>query len=137
MWATVRIYQPIHTEVAIVDSLPMVSAVIVHGLAVFGLSLINSMIAPLPYETAAHEIVILNPCKIVFQITWSIAHGMTVLYHKKGFIRAAVNISFDFVKRRIHAAVDINIGKIILPLISPVKSAFIVSQTAGIKLFCP
>ena len=61
----VGIDQTVHTEVAVVGILTVVTAIPVHILAVRGLALINGVIAPLPDKAAAHTLVGLNELPVV------------------------------------------------------------------------
>ena len=137
MRRSVRIYQTVHAEIAVVGMLVMVAPISVHLFSVYGLSHINGMVAPLPDKTSARAVVLLNHLEIILQIAGAVAHGMAVLAHDERLCAVFLKIGMDIIQSRIHPAVGVQIIKIIFTLLCSVKSAFIVRQAGGVKLLCP
>ena len=133
----VRVDQSVHTEIAVMDSLSVIASIVIDVSAVFRLSFIDGMVTPFPDKSSAHHIIILYPCKIVFQISRTIAHGMGIFHHQKRFVRVRLHIVSDVLHRRIHTAVNVNIGIVKSAAFICVQGAFIVSQSSRIKGFGP
>ena len=122
---------------SIVDLFPLIAAIIVNSFSIFGFSLINRMVAPLPDKSAAKCIIFLDKLEIVLQISRAISHSMAVLYQKERFFRILFHIFFYFRKCRVHSSDYINIGIIIFPVRALIKSTFICSESGRVKFFCP
>ena len=137
MGAAVGIHKTVHTEVAVVGILAVVTAVPVHGLAVFCLALVDGVITPFPDKAAAHDFVGLNELPVVFQVAGAVAHGVGVLTHQVGLVGIAVYVLLQGFQRRIHIGVQVDVGEIVLALSAAVLCAFVVSQTGGIEVLGP
>ena len=105
MYPSVRIYQTIHTEVAVMDYFAMIAAIGIDRLAVFGYTMGDCMIAPLPYETTAHLILCLYHLEIIFKISGTISHTVAVFHQKEWFAAILFQIFLYLSKCRIHTAV--------------------------------
>ena len=137
MRCPVRIYQSVHTEIAVMDLFPKISSVKILFFSISSLSPVHSMITPLPHKASAKLVILINHLEIILQISRSVSHSMTVFDQKKGLIRFLFHIFLDFFQRRIHSAENINIAVIVFSFIIPVKRAFIAGQPCFIKLLRP
>ena len=134
---TVRRYQSINTEVSIMELLTIISSI---QKAFFSP---NCMVTPLPYKAAAHPVIAVNPLKIVLQIAGAISHGMAVFAHHKGkILRKNAPLRFfkilpNFLKLRIHTAVNIHMTEIILLHIRYIACALIMAEPCIVPLLRP
>ena len=127
----------IHTEISVMRPFTVVSTVVEDGTAILRFPFIDSVIAPFPEETADKTAVALDHLKVILQISGTVAHTMAVFAHQVGFVRSVVQILLNAFQRRVHIAVQIDVGKIVFPLFAAVLRAFIMGQPAGVKLLCP
>ena len=137
MGAAVGIHKTVHTEVAIVGILAVVTTVPVHRLAVWSLALVDGVVTPLPDEAAAHDLVGLNELPVVFQIAGAVAHGVGVFAHQVGLIGIAVYILLQSLQRGIHVGVQVDVREVVLALSAAVLGTFVVGQTGGVEMLGP
>ena len=104
----------------------MVSSISILIPAVFCLSLVNGMVAPFSYKSAADTIIFLNQMKIILKVSRPVAHGMAVLAYNKRLVWIALYIVQDSLKARIHAAVQVKVGIIIFSFSALVIGTFII-----------
>ena len=133
----VRIDQSVQAEIPVVLQLAVISAVPVHGLPVFGRSLVDRVVAPLPDKAAAERRVMLCKIQIFLEIAGTVTHGMAVFHQQKRFVRLIVQIVRHLIESGIHAAEEIDIGDIKLPDRSRVESTLIGRQPCRIVFFGP
>ena len=106
---SVGIDESVQTEIVVVLKLAVVSAVPVHGLSVFGDSLVDSVIAPFPDISAAKTRVFLSQVPVFLKVSGAVAHGMTVFDQKERLLGIFGKIVDDIRERRIHSSVEIDI----------------------------
>ena len=136
--AAVGVNQAVHAEVAVVGILTVVAAVPVHILTVGSLALIDGVIAPLPDETAGHAVVGLDELPVVLQIAGAVAHGVGVFAHQVGLVGLRiVHILLQGFQGRVHIAVEVDVGEIVLALAAAVLSALVVGQAGGVEVLGP
>ena len=85
MRCTIRIDQPVHTEIAIMNGFSMIPSIIISGLSIFCRSMCDRMITPLPDKPATHPIILMDHLKIIFKISRSVSHAVTVFHQQKWF----------------------------------------------------
>ena len=85
MRCTIRIDQPVHTEIAIMNGFSMIPSIIISGLSIFCRSMCDRMITPLPDKPATHPVILMNHLKIIFKISRSVSHAVAVFYQQKRF----------------------------------------------------
>ena len=83
----------------------MVSSVEIHRASLQGSALVNSVIAPLPYKSAAEAVILLDHFEIILEVTRPVAHGMAVFAHDERLLRILRKIRVNVLQRRIHPAV--------------------------------
>ena len=115
----------------------MITAVPVHGFAVFGSSFVDGVIAPFPDEAAAEGGVLFRQIEILFKVTGAVSHRVTVFDEQKRFLRGLVQIFGDFPKRGIHAAEEVDVRCVIIPVAAQIKSALVVCEPGGVGFFGP
>ena len=135
--SSVRENQAIDTEVAVVGPFTAVAAVQILGLAVLSNTGIDSVVTPLPNETAAHNVVVLDELPVIFQIAGAVAHGMGVFAHQERLVRVGIQIPLQAFHRGIHITVQVNVGEIILTLAAAILGAFVMGQAGRIKVLGP
>ena len=106
---SVGIDESVQTEIVVVLKLAVVSAIPVHGFAVFGDSLVDSVIAPFPDISAAKTRVFLSQVPVFLKVSGTVAHGMTVFDQKERLLGIFGKIVDDIRERRIHSSVEIDI----------------------------
>ena len=112
--AAVGVNQTVHAEVAVMRPLIVVAAVIIDVAAVGHLPFINTVVAPLPQETADQAIMALNELEVILQIAGAVAHRMAVLTQHEGFLVRRVPEPLAHVARgHVHAAVHVKHGCVI------------------------
>ena len=137
VYCSVRIYQSIHTEVAIMNFFAMVAPISIYSLSILSSSMSNRMVTPFPDKTAAHFIIILNHLEVILKISRSVSHTVTVLYQKEGFASIFIQIFLNFGKCRVHPAVHIQIAVIICFIIITVSCTLILCDAVWIIILCP
>ena len=115
----------------------MVAPISIYSLSILSSSMSNRMVTPFPDKAAAHFIIILNHLEVIFKISRSVSHTVTVLYQKEGFASIFFQIFLNFGKRRIHPAVHIQIAIIICFIIITVSCTLILCDAVWIKILCP
>ena len=85
MRCTIRINQPIHTEISIMNGFSMIPSIIISGLSIFCRSMCDRMITPFPDKPATHPVILMNHLKIIFKISRSVSHTMAVFHQQKWF----------------------------------------------------
>ena len=105
--SAVRIHQPVHAEISVVDLLAVISAVEI-SFAV-PLSGIHCMVAPLPHETAAHPVIAVDDLEIILQVSGAVSHGMGIFHQQKRFAPVFFKVLLDFLEGGIHSAVQVKI----------------------------
>ena len=103
--SSVGIYQTIDTEVAVMGPFTAISAVQVLCLAVLRNTGVDCVVTPLPDETAAHDVMLLDELPVVFQVAGAVAHGVCIFAHQEGLVRVGVQITLQTLQRRVHIAV--------------------------------
>ena len=137
MRGTIRVYQTIHTEIAIMDLLPMIPAVIINGLSILCFSMCNGVIAPLPDKAAAHPVKFLDYLEVILKIPGSVSHAVAILYQQERFTGIFLQVFPNLIQGRIHAAIQVNVPIFIGFPTFPVSGTLILCQAARIKYFCP
>ena len=135
--SSVREHQAIDAEVAVMGPFAAVTAVQILSLAILGDTGVDSVVAPLPNEAAAHNVVFLDELPVIFQIAGAVTHGVRILAHQEGLVRVGIQIALQAFHRGIHITVQINVGEIILTLAAAVLGAFIVGQSGRIEVLGP
>ena len=115
----------------------MVSSVSIDCLSILSSAMSNRMVTPLPDKSTTHFIVILNHLEIIFKISRSVSHAVTVLYQKERFASIFIQIFLNFGKRWVHPAVHIQIAVIICFIIITVSCTLILCDAVWIKFLCP
>ena len=62
---------------------------------------------------------------------------MSVFAHQEGLVRIGVQVTLQALHRRIHIAVQVVVGEIVLTLTAAILGAFVMGQTSGIKVLGP
>ncbi len=137
MGCTVRVYQPIHAEVAVMDCFPMVAAVQVHRFPIPCLPMCNCMVAPFPDKAPAHPVVALDHLEIILKIPWPVSHAVAVFHQQEGLAPVFFQIFRNLRQRRVHPAVQVQIPIPVSYAVIAVSGAFILRQPARVKGFCP
>ena len=137
MRCTIRIDQPVHTEIAIMNGFSMIPSIIISGLSIFCRSMCDRMITPFPDKPATHPVILMNHLKIIFKISRSVSHTMAVFYQQKRFASVIFQIILYLLQWRIHPAVNIQIVIIIGNIIITVSCTFVLRDPVRIKLLCP
>ena len=137
MRCTIRINQPVHTEIAIMNGFSMIPSIIISGLSIFCRSMCDRMITPFPDKPATHPVILMNHLKIIFKISRSVSHTMAVFYQQKRFASVIFQIILYLLQWRIHPAVKIQIVIIIGNIIITVSCTFVLRDPVRIKLLCP
>ena len=106
---SVGIDESVQTEIVVVLKFAVISAVPVHGLAVFGDALVDSMVAPFPDISAAQARVFLCQIPVFLKVSGAVAHGVTVFDQKERLLGILGKIVGDIRERRIHSSVEIDI----------------------------
>ena len=127
--SSVGIDQTVQTEVSVMLQFSVVSAVPVHGLAVSGSPLVDGVIAPFPDESPAKGGIFFRQVEILFKVTGTVPHGVTVFDQQKRLFGGIVQVIGDFFKRRIHAAEKVDVRCVKIPVAAQIKGALVVSQT--------
>ena len=135
--SSVGIYQTINTEVAVMGPFTAITAVQVLCLAVLSNTGVDCVVTPLPDETAAHDVMLLDELPVVFQVAGAVAHGVCIFAHQEGLVRVGVQITLQTLQGRVHIAVQVDVGEIILTLAAAVLAALIMGQTSGIEMLGP
>ena len=137
VWCTVRIYHSVHTEITVIRILSMITAIIIDILSILCHSFVNSMVAPFPDKAATETVVFLDHFKIIFVIAGSVSHRVAVFAQNHRLIRLGFTVFFHLLIKRIHSAIEVQIGIIISVRFSFVKRTFIMCKTARIIRFRP
>ena len=137
MRSSVRINQPVHAEITVMNRLFKIPAIEVFFSPLFILSRINRMVAPFPHKSSAHPVILVNKLEIILKISRAVSHSVTVLHQKERLASIFLKILFNFLKRGVHSAVQIQIGIIIDLVVIPISGAFIMGNTLWIKVLCP
>ena len=137
VYSSVRIYQSIHTEIAVMDLFSMISSISIDCLSILGSTMSNCMVTPFPDKTTTHFIVVLNHLEIIFKISRSISHAVAVLDQKEWLASVLVQIFLNFGKCRVHPAVHIQIAVIICFIIITVSCTLILCDAVWIIILCP
>ena len=133
----VWIYKSIHTEVSIVRILAEVAAVTIHCLAIFSNTLINCMITPLPYKSAAEAVIFHDLLIVVLDISRAVTHCVNKLTLDKWLLRTFLGkVAVNFLSSSIHAAVKVK-HTLIKTLRQIPCRRLIVSKTCWVILLCP
>ena len=119
------------------DFFAMITSVSVDCLSILSSPMSNRMVTPFPNKAAAHFIVILDHLEIIFKISRTISHTVTVLYQKEWFASILVQIFLNLRKSWIHTAVHIQIAVIICFIVITISCTLILGDTVWIKFFCP
>ena len=106
---SVGIDESVQAEIVVVLKFAVVSAIPVHGFAVFGDSLVDSVIAPFPDISAAQTRIFLCQIPVFLKVSGAVAHGMTVFDQKERLLGIFGKIVDDIRERRIHSSVEIDI----------------------------
>ena len=106
---TVRIDQPVQTEVSVVLKFSVVASVPIHCLAVGSSSLPDGVITPFPDEPAAQFRILFGQVPIFLEITRAVPHGMAVFHQQKRLLRIAVHVVRDFTECGIHSSKEVNV----------------------------
>ena len=128
----VGIYQAVHAEIAVVGLFAVVAAVPVHGLAVFGDTLVDGMVTPLPHKSAAVTVVRLEILEVVLQVAGAVTHGVAVFAENVGpvqnmvVLHALQEILIHLGQTGIHPAIQIQIAEVVVLPVSEVPCAFVV-----------
>ena len=83
MRAAVRIHKSVAAEISVVVFFAPVSAVAVFNLAVAGLSHNYTVVAPLPDKAAAETFRAVEDLMIIFEVSRTVSHCMTVFAENK------------------------------------------------------
>ena len=137
MGRPVRIDKPVHAEVAVVRVFAVIPAVGVFFPAFFSPAKVYGVIAPFPYKSAAGAVILLYHLEIIFKIARAVAHGVAVFAHNVRLVRIAGKKIMDFFQRRIHAAVKIQVGIIILFVRVYIACAFVMGEPSRIEFLRP
>ena len=137
VYCSVRIYQSIYTEIAIMNFFAMVAPISIYSLSILGNAMSNRMVTPFPDKAAAHFIIILNHLEVIFKISRTVSHTVTVLYQEEGFASILIQIFLNFGKCRVHPAVNIQVAVIIYFIIITVSCTLILCDAVWIKILCP
>ena len=78
----------------------MITAVLVNVLSILFRSFVNSMITPFPDKSATETVVCLNHFKIIFVISGSVSHRMTVFAQDHRLIRFRFSVFFHLLIER-------------------------------------
>ncbi len=113
MWGTIRVYQTIHTEVSVMYFLVPVTAVEEFVFAFEGLTHIDGVVTPFPYETTDITGILVETFKISLQISRSVTHSVAVFYFDKWFFTFFRAELIDKFHRCIHPGEDIQIMYIV------------------------
>ena len=133
----VWIYKSIHTEVSIVRILAKVAAITIHCLAIFSNTLVNCVITPLPYKSAAEAVIFHDLLIIVFDISRAVTHCVNKLTLDKWFLRAFLGkVAVNFLSSSIHTAVKIKHTLIEAIGVIPCRR-LIVCKTCWVIFLCP
>jgi len=124
--------QPIHTEIAVVGVVAEIPAVAVAGPAFLVLSQLDRMVAPFPNKSAAQSVITLDQLLIILRVSRTVAHGVDILAQHHGLVRLTGEIILNFFQGRIHPAVEVQAGEIVLPGFVPVETALVMNRTGGI-----
>ena len=95
------------------------------------------MITPFPDKASAHSLILMNDLKIILQISRPISHGMGIFAHKIRVFMTPLEILMDFLKIRIHTAVQIQQASVVYPVIRHISGSFIMKQTGVVIRGCP
>lgn len=113
MRGTIRVYQTIHTEVSVMYFLVPVTAVEEFIFAFDGLTHIDGVVTPFPYETTDITGIFVETFKISLQISRSVTHSVAVFYFDKWFFTFFRAELIDKFHRCIHPGEDIQIMYIV------------------------
>ena len=83
MRGTIRIYQTIHAEIAVIRILTEIAAVEIFRTTVNRLSHIYRVVTPLPDESACKVRVFVNELAIIRNISGAVAHCVNILALKE------------------------------------------------------
>ena len=133
----VWIYKSIHTEVSIVRILTKVTAITIHCLAIFSNTLVNCVITPLPYKSAAEAVIFHDLLIIVFDISRAVTHCVNKLTLDKWLLWAFLSkVAVNFLSSSIHAAVKVKHTLIEAIGVIPCRR-LIVCKTCWVIFLCP
>ena len=107
--SAVRIHQPVHAEISVVDLLSVIPAVEISFVVPVSVSGIHRMVAPLPHETAAHPVIAVDDLEIILQVSGAVSHGMGIFHQQKRFAPVFFKVLLDFLEGGIHSAVQVKI----------------------------
>ena len=147
--SAIRIYQTIHTEVAVVGELTKVAAVEELRLTGLGGTGVYTMVTPFPNKAAYEAVILHNQIPIFFGLSGAITHGMNIFAQNIGFnnsvlIKAgtcalifAGKITLDLFSGVIHATKHIQHADIIFMIAGTIGRTLVVQQTGRIILLHP
>ena len=130
--SAVRIDQAVHTEIAIVNSLAVVTSVGVHSLAIWRFAHIDGVVTPLPHKSSTGGIVAVEELEVVLQISGTVAHGMTVFAQNVRLVAVTINIFSHLGYGWIHSAVEIQIAVVIFSLTVCILCALVVGEAGAV-----
>ena len=120
MYGAVRIYQAVHAEVSVMRVFFMVSPIEINFFPVIRFSMADGMVAPFPHEPPTDLAMLVEYLEIILQVAGAVPHGMAIFTQDQGLVRALPQILANFLKRRVHPAVKVQVGIVVFFLVAPI-----------------